>query len=179
MAQELPDMIAESLADVLRGGWARYLELEDGTQCRTTWHQEGDLSWLHVENAETGHGANFTVTVSAVPLLVQEIEQEDEKHPDGTGEELAERGPEESGTWSMVAAGDLAQGGDGEWYEVVKTAMGGGGNVGLIMVTLLIGGTPRVYPFQPSTEVKVRRGPDGAAVQMFGRAGLGPEVLKS
>ena len=170
-------MIAEALADVLRGGWARYLELEDGTQVRTAWHQEGDLRWLHVENTETGHAVNLNVTVSAEVITQWEVTPEE----DGAlREELAVNGPEEDGHWGMVAAGDLVQGENGAWYEVLKTAVGGGGNIGLVMVTLLIDEPPgRTYPFQPSTPVRLRRGADGAAVQMFDQAGLDPEVLKS
>jgi hypothetical protein len=182
MAQALPDMVADALRDVLQGGWAKYLELEDGTQVRASWqlNRETGDQWLEVWDS---HGVDclgrFTVEVVTGTY---ELPPPVEIGPEDDGAlraELAEHGPEEDGHWSMVAAGDLAQGGDGEWYEVVKTAVGGGGNTGLIMVTLLIGGVPRVYPFQPSTEVKIRRGPEGAAVRMFDQAGLGPEVLKS
>jgi hypothetical protein len=69
MALELHEQVSAALLDVLHGGWAKYLELEDGTQVRTSWHsgEDGD-EWLRVEHPETGHVRDFLVNVKTVDL---------------------------------------------------------------------------------------------------------------
>jgi hypothetical protein len=169
MALDLEQMLAQALRDILEGGWAKYLELEDG-QVRTTWHEEGDQRWLEVWG---GPGSadlvgRFKVTVGVHPFELMA------KPAEEAPAEPVER------FWAEVCEGDMAQGSDGKFYRVMASAEGGGENAGRTMVTLDLGSGPgRTYPFPPDGAVLVIRGPAGQAAETLRAAGLGPQVIKS
>ena len=200
MARELSEMVADALADILKSGWAKYLELEDGTQVRCTWHRDGDLEWVEVEGPEVGEA--FKITVTAEVFTLPPIGPEDDGalraelsaglcgdcgDPLGTNpgpceacaehtlEQPTEHADPEPSTWGEVHPGDLVQGGDGEWYEV--HAAGPLGSSGLRSVVLLIAGEQRAYDMLPSGPVQRRRGPEAQAIDTMRAAGLDPEVL--
>jgi hypothetical protein len=165
MALELHEQLSEALQDVLRGGWAKYLELEDGTQVQATWHQELDLRWLQVTNLETGHAANFRVHVEVEPFA-QEMATE------------AETGPVEA-TWGSLCEGDQAIGEDGQPYLVEHVREGIGPQAGKVLVTMVIGGQARPYAMDPAGAVKVIRGAAGRAAQALLEAGMDPRTVQS
>jgi hypothetical protein len=174
MALELHEQLSEALQDVLRGGWAKYLELEDGTQVQATWHQELDLRWLQVTNLETGHAANFRVHVAVEAL--PPIGPED----DGAlrAELAAEAGPVEA-TWGSLCEGDQAIGEDGQPYLVEQVREGIGPQAGKVVVTMVIGGQARPYAMDPAGAVKVLRGAAGRAAQALLEAGMDPRTVRS
>jgi hypothetical protein len=173
MALDLHEQVEQALLEVLHGGWAKYLELEDGTQVRAVWHSGEDgnpLEYLEITHTETGHKARLAVAVTAT-LLELPLTPAAEREP----EPVVER----EVSWCTLTEGDQAKGGDGVYYPVVKATAGGGPNEGKTMVTLLIGRVEKVYPMPPQGLVWARRGPTGLAVQALLDAGLGPEVIKS
>lgn len=181
MALELEAMLAESLRDLLEGGWAKYLELENG-QVRTSWHQEGELRWLEVwDHSGTELVGRFMVTVGVYPFELPSIGPED----DGAlRAELAGQAREPEPVerfWAEVCRDDMAQGGDGKFYRVTRAAAGTGANAGFTVVTLDLnnGDAPRTYTMRPDGAVQVIRGEEGQAADTLAGAGLGPEVIRS
>lgn len=169
MALELHEQVEYALRDVLKGGWAKYLELEDGTQVRAEWvvTADGDpLEYLEITHTETGHKARLAVAVTAA-LLELPITPEAEREP-----------IEREVDWCTLTDGDFVKGDDSTWYPVVKATAGGGPNAGKTMVTLLLGGVEKVYPMPPQGKVWARRGPTGLAVQALLDAGLGLEQVQ-
>ena len=172
MARELHEQVEDALYDVLLGGWAKYLELEDGTQVRAEWKIGAEQRYLEITHTETGHQARLAVVVTAA--LVESITPDPEHVPTPDQDpDPVER------TWAEVCEGDQAQGGDGQFYPVVRAAEGSGPNAGLTVVTMVIGGQERTYPMPPDGAVQVKRGETGMAADTLRSAGLGPEVLKS
>lgn len=78
-------------------------------------------------------------------------------------------------TWGRVCPGDRIRAKDGQWYEV--TAVGPARDAAMVRITADIG-KGRVGLDKPRTsDALVRRGPEGAAADLFDGIGITTEVL--
>lgn len=177
MALDIKEQVAEALADVLQGGWARYLELEDGSTVRTQWLDGENGKALQITNAETGHQLTLAVKVTCDFYPMTPV------GPEGDGALRDELAAVESAvvvtTWGGLCEGDQAIGEDGQPYLVERVREGIGPQAGKTVVTMIIGGQTRPYPMDPAGPVKVIRGAAGRAAQALLDGGLGAETVRS
>jgi len=145
----LAEEIAELILDVARE-WLSRAELEDGTEVRAVWTGPDTVA---VEHRETGHTAEFLITVTA--------EQLPPPGPEDDGALRAELAAEveyRPGTWRGVRTGDMVRirGVEARAATVLPLKWLASG-AKEVRVTLDRDGQEKSYGFPPSGQVEIGR----------------------
>lgn len=101
---EQPDTLADDVADLVLDSateWLKYVQFSDGSQAKMTWSY-GNI--VRVEHTETGHVAEFQVTVNATRLPPPGPEDDGALRA-----ELAEELVWALRTWTDVRSGDTVR----------------------------------------------------------------------